>query len=236
MTQAILKSIREGTDREKLWLVIHDYFKSHGITQIGYLVNSVDSQDHQPIVVRTEGFSDEWVCEYMNNKLYLVDPIVELAQSVTTPFLWSRIDELMQLGSDQKEYLIQMRNAGLRDGIAFHVFGPGLRNGLVGLGFDPNGRKPSRSEMLDFQLIAQAAHIKYCEFNPIGLAAGDLSAREREILRWIARGKSNSTIADILELSPHTVDTLVRRIFSKLGVADRTTAAIQGVGAGLILP
>ncbi|MEX0367477.1 MAG: LuxR C-terminal-related transcriptional regulator [Ruegeria sp.] len=43
-------------------------------------------------------------------------------------------------------------------------------------------------------------------------------------------------MADILLLSPHTVDTLVRRIFSKLDVADRTTAAIRGVGAGLILP
>ena len=52
---------------------------------------------------------------------------------------------------------------------------------------------------------------------------------------WIARGKSYGVIADILDVSRHTVDTLVRRIFEKLGVTDRTTAAIRAVGAGIVI-
>ena len=67
-------------------------------------------------------------------------------------------------------------------------------------------------------------------------APAALTPREAEVLTWIARGKSNSVIADILGVSPHTVDTLVRRIYGKLEVADRTTAAIHGIGAGLIQP
>jgi LuxR family transcriptional regulator/LuxR family quorum-sensing system transcriptional regulator CciR len=51
---------------------------------------------------------------------------------------------------------------------------------------------------------------------------------------WLARGKSKSVTADILEISPHTVDTTVRRIFRKLGVSDRTSAVMKAVNSGVI--
>ncbi|MCW2404603.1 DNA-binding NarL/FixJ family response regulator [Sphingobium sp. B1D7B] len=50
----------------------------------------------------------------------------------------------------------------------------------------------------------------------------------------MAKGKSNNVIAKILSVAPGTVDTYLRRVFNKLGVADRTTAAVKGVGMGLI--
>lgn len=61
-----------------------------------------------------------------------------------------------------------------------------------------------------------------------------LTPRERDILAWVARGKSNSVIGDVLGISPHTVDTHLRRIYAKLGVSDRISAALAGVGIGLI--
>ncbi|MFD0980744.1 helix-turn-helix transcriptional regulator [Tropicimonas aquimaris] len=63
-----------------------------------------------------------------------------------------------------------------------------------------------------------------------------LSPREQEILGWIASGKSNAVIAEILGISPHTVDTHNRRIFRKLGAGDRTTAAIKALDGGLLPP
>ena len=50
----------------------------------------------------------------------------------------------------------------------------------------------------------------------------------------MAQGKSNGVIADILSISPGTVDTYLRRIFEKLDVTDRTSAAVKGVSMGLI--
>ncbi|MEO0412476.1 MAG: helix-turn-helix transcriptional regulator [Pseudomonadota bacterium] len=55
------------------------------------------------------------------------------------------------------------------------------------------------------------------------------------VLQWVARGKSNLDISDILSVSSNTVDTYLRRIYAKLGVNDRVTAAVKGVGSGLIL-
>jgi DNA-binding CsgD family transcriptional regulator len=50
----------------------------------------------------------------------------------------------------------------------------------------------------------------------------DLSAREQEIARMVARGYTNKMIAAVLEISTWTVDTYLRRIFSKLNVRSRS--------------
>lgn len=52
-----------------------------------------------------------------------------------------------------------------------------------------------------------------------------LTPREAEVLRWVARGKSNPEIAIILGAAPRTVQKHLEHIFSKLGVATRTDAA-----------
>jgi DNA-binding response OmpR family regulator/DNA-binding CsgD family transcriptional regulator len=52
-----------------------------------------------------------------------------------------------------------------------------------------------------------------------------LTLREAEVLTWIARGKSNRDIGEILGLSPRTVNKHLEQIYSKLGVENRTAAA-----------
>ena len=56
-----------------------------------------------------------------------------------------------------------------------------------------------------------------------------LSLREAEVLMWITHGKSNKEIAEILELSPRTVNKHLEQIFEKLGIENRTSAATMSV-------
>ncbi len=58
-----------------------------------------------------------------------------------------------------------------------------------------------------------------------------LTMREAEVLIWIARGKSNRDISDILGISPRTVNKHLEQIFTKLGVENRASAAALAVGA-----
>jgi DNA-binding NarL/FixJ family response regulator len=53
-----------------------------------------------------------------------------------------------------------------------------------------------------------------------------LTTRESEVLLWAARGKSNRDIGTILGLSPRTVNKHLEQIFTKLGVDNRTSAAL----------
>ena len=52
-----------------------------------------------------------------------------------------------------------------------------------------------------------------------------LTVRESEVLVWIARGKANRDIGEILGLSARTVNKHLEHIFEKLGVETRTAAA-----------
>jgi len=56
-----------------------------------------------------------------------------------------------------------------------------------------------------------------------------LTNREGEVLSWLSKGKTNRDIAQILGLSPRTVDKHLEQIYSKLGVENRTAAAAIAV-------
>lgn len=66
--------------------------------------------------------------------------------------------------------------------------------------------------------------------------AGALTEREREVLAHIARGRSNREIARALVLSEKTVKAHVSAVLAKLGVADRTQAALYAVRHGMAEP
>jgi DNA-binding NarL/FixJ family response regulator len=63
-----------------------------------------------------------------------------------------------------------------------------------------------------------------------------LTPREREVLMLIGRGFPNKLIARELGLSEKTVKTHVGHVLAKLGVTDRTQAAVAAVRAGLAEP
>jgi len=54
-----------------------------------------------------------------------------------------------------------------------------------------------------------------------------LTEREAEVLEWLAQGKTNSDIGDILNLSPRTVNKHLEQVFQKMGVDNRTSAAVM---------
>ncbi len=63
-----------------------------------------------------------------------------------------------------------------------------------------------------------------------------LTPRELEVLQLLAQGQSNPEIAETLVLSRGTVKVHVQRIIAKLGVSDRTQAAIRALEMGLLDP
>jgi DNA-binding CsgD family transcriptional regulator len=57
-----------------------------------------------------------------------------------------------------------------------------------------------------------------------------LTRREREVLGWVARGKTNAEIAQLLWLAPSTVRKHLENVYAKLGVSTRTAAVARFLG------
>jgi LuxR family transcriptional regulator/LuxR family quorum-sensing system transcriptional regulator CciR len=229
-----IETARAAADPPSLWSVCLEFYHSRGVRMVSYHhYAGIEGRDRPMIVA--DGFPEDWVQHYVEDRLYRVDPIPDYAAHATEPFFWSDMAHLTRLLDAEQAYLEELKQARLGEGLGLPVFGPMGRDGYVGLGF--GGTRPALQprQVRELQMAAQLGHLVYCGLVPATLAEGiRLAPREREILHWIARGKSNSVIAEIVGISPHTVDTHVRRLFDKLGVSDRTTAAVKGLGSGLL--
>lgn len=88
------------------------------------------------------------------------------------------------------------------------------------LGITYLGKNASREHLFEIATLA--------DLDPIRCLTETftLSQREAEVLLWVARGKANRDIADILKISPRTVTKHVEQVLNKLGVENRTAAAV----------
>jgi DNA-binding NarL/FixJ family response regulator len=120
---------------------------------------------------------------------------------------------LLERGSDRRAYLLKDRVANRAELLA------AIRSVAAG------------GSMIDPKIVEGLVTARArAERSPLN----DLTPREREVLGEIAQGKSNAAIGEILGISAHTVDAHLRRIYLKLGVVDRISAALRALGFGLI--
>lgn len=77
-------------------------------------------------------------------------------------------------------------------------------------------------------------HVSQNSVSPETSITAELSERERDVLRLLARGLNNADIAHHLHLSEGTVRNYVSAVLAKLGVSDRAQAAVMALRYGLV--
>lgn len=182
------------------------------------------------------GFPREWEAAYRENGRW-DDPLPNLSLNRTQAFRWSQAEQIGKLDQRGADYLDRLRRNGMGEGVAVHCTGPYARSGFIGVGLPRDPPPLEDSAVRQVQVAAQLCFQRYCELvGAFGEDMPQLSQRELDVIRWIGQGKSNTVIAEILGITKNSVDSYVKRIFCKLGVSDRTSAAVRAVSLGLIAP
>jgi DNA-binding NarL/FixJ family response regulator len=85
-------------------------------------------------------------------------------------------------------------------------------------------------------LIDEVSRRPAVDASTVAPGLADLTDREQEVLRLVARGLSNGEIAQQLFLGEATVKTHVGRVLTKLGVRDRVQAVVMAYESGVVTP
>ncbi|MBY0421009.1 MAG: LuxR family transcriptional regulator [Parvularculaceae bacterium] len=184
---------------------------------------------------RIDTFPKAWTERYAAQRYFDDDPLINETRRRGTPFRWFDLEERGDLTPRQKAFFVDLRAAGFVDGVAAPVFSRPGDIAYFGLSATAAPIEATDGALLELQAICQQMHVRYAMLTSPA-DAPTLSPRETEVLQLIAQGLSNADIAERLAVSTHTIDTLVRRCFEKLGVSTRVEAALSAIGRGLILP
>lgn len=205
-------------------------FAAIGFPQ-AYFVTPVTSDKRFGRVHSANNMAPEWSTAYPERLRY-EDPLPDLALRQAGPIRWSEARAIEPPGRGETAFYAFLADLGFEEGLALPTYGPGARTGFVGLPAGPDSQTDEETAAAA-HAIAQMSFLRYCELidtqDPLDVR---LSERELDVVYWIAMGKSNSVIAEILGISAETVDSYVRRAFRKLGVSDRTSAVLHSVLAG----
>ena len=230
------RDCRDAVSWEDLRVAARAYYDTTHVVMASYMhYPPVGAHDFDgQIRVGEYGYPEAWRETYLTESLHLCDPLARRAVNFTRPYFWSETVNLPNLTPEEQAYIERVAAQKMGEGLGIPLFGPAGRNGYAALGFGTNERPPG-DEVLELQAAAQMGHLGYCRLLLRDLPAGiSLSAREREILRWVARGRTNTQIAEVLHLSRNTVETYIRRCFEKLEVNDRVSAALRGIALGMV--
>lgn len=204
-------------------------FHSYLMTELP-LVPSMGPRD---LFIRNN-WSKQWWDRYINKRYYLVDPISIASFTESKPFYWSDAAEKYAKSPDAMLFMEEAAKEGLREGLTFS-FSDGLRwKSVVSIGKDRVGRLDAQDVGLLF--LASIQFGLTLSAHKLKSASDRLSLREREILLWVASGKTAWEIGQILQIKKSTVDKHMQSTRTKLGAVTNAHAVSLAITRGQLRP
>jgi LuxR family quorum sensing-dependent transcriptional regulator len=170
-----------------------------------------------------------WLDRYREQAYFYHDPVTQWSFSQTRPFFWS--DARRGSPTTRRAEMIarEASDMGLVDGLGFPMADPDHWQAVVSLAADARCVLDPRQKALMYltSVLCQgrAMEIKRGK----ALPATPLTPRQREILSWVANGKSTWEVSVILGISENTVEFHLREARSRLGVVNTTHAVARAL-------
>jgi LuxR family quorum sensing-dependent transcriptional regulator len=178
----------------------------------------------------------EYVDRYIEKNYVVRDPVVTELRRTGHPFSWEDVRNGRELNKSEKAIMDEAREFGSRDGLIIPIV---TLSGSLSV-FSPCGAQPDLSPRAraSIEIVGVYSHhalkralIKSQREDAVRTP---LTPREREIMQWVASGKTDDEIADILAIGATTVTSHVEHAKQKLDAFRRTYAVVQAIRFGEI--
>lgn len=192
-----------------------------------------------PFSGHVEGYANypaEWKKYYTENGLHLIDPTLGKAALSIAPVDWVRFS-----GDAGFARVFQSsRDFGIHpQGISVPIRGPYGDCGILNVtrACDDHEWQLLKRKIIG-ELQVAAVHLHDSVMSVTSIAGFQpyhgLSSREREILQWVAAGKQQQDVGDILSISARTVEVHLRSAREKLGALTTSQAVGRAIRLGVI--
>ena len=197
-------------------------------------------------------YPEDWVAHYQGNQLARIDPVIAACNATRRPLSWDVRTYVPEASSSEagtpeasaevRQMLRDAIDAGIDRGISVPIYGVSGEYGMVTFVAD-RGAPPQALDdtglLRDCTLVANHFHMTLRQrigSDPAQIETLKLTARELEVMKWAAAGKTREEIADILKVTPHTVKFHLYNTHAKLDVFSTPHAIAKLVYLGLLEP
>lgn len=187
-----------------------------------------------PKIELLNNYPEKWKNIYESEGYLSIDPTVHHGMKTIEPVLWKQ-----DLFCDARALWEDANSFGLSHGWAQSSFSKSGVSGMLTLA--RSNELISEAELLYktpllvwFNQLAQISLQEYLLPEIVTPTQVKLTAREAEVLRWTADGKTAFEISVILDITERTVNFHLNNVVSKFGVNNKIAATVQAVLAGLI--
>lgn len=183
-------------------------------------------------------YPEPWKAHYTRYNLARSDPTLISASRSIAPIDWKRLprdEDFFRVFRDAHDFGIS------ENGLTVPVRGPFGDMGMISVtraGDPKQWARHARRIVSDLQTTAVHLHDTVMRADELSrlLRQPALSSREREVLQWIAAGKTYRDVGEILSISDRTVEVHLRSARQKLSALTTAQAVARAIGRGLIYP
>jgi DNA-binding CsgD family transcriptional regulator len=199
------------------------------------LTHHVDFADKPSGSVRIHNYPEDWEAWFDAHGLGVSDPVHRTSHKILRGFRWSEARTLLPFTAKDQAVLDAALAHGIGDGFTVPCNIPGQLLGSCTFATIPDA-KIADDDLPAAQFLGLLAFEKARNLviSKRGLVSPTLTPRQREVVLLVARGKSDSEIATILEISHATASGHVRDARERYGTSNRILLAVRAIADGTI--
>jgi len=184
--------------------------------------------------VRLSNYPIEWIAKLREDESFQ-EPVLKAAERASTGFLWSQLHHHVTLAERDRAYMERAAQYGLAEGFTVPNHVPGETFGSCHFAVNKKGALPEESlpaaQALGSFAFEAARQIVEKSHPPSEdyVVPAPLTERQRDCVLFAARGKSDSVIAELLNIRPRTVNEHMEAAKRRYSVATRTQLIVRAL-------